>query len=314
MFNMNVDESASGALGSSAIPVHPTPASVRLFEILQGKYAYVQGQTIYANLRNPGVFSRQVFTHLFKRAISHCTYDDVLHDWNKFEACIQKRWPSDDSCASRFRESTFESWSTTMKLTVRDLLTTNIYRVLHSRSVLSYERYVDWICATGMVPAVKKPITQELHSKIKSLRDRCVCRELGHERTIRSIGTELYEATREIIESLNSTFIPQFTEVTIEYLPRSDEYVAYYCGRRIRLHVLFPPAIFAGTVTFDSPVQRLYQNIFMCYRTLEHAKICQLLNTAPLKAIVGHGGETCTRTSWPIWSRTHSARTPRRSC
>lgn len=290
MFNMNVDESASGALGSSAIPVHPTPASVRLFEILQGKYAYVQGQTIYANLRNPGVFSRQVFTHLFKRAISHCTYDDVLHDWNKFEACIQKRWPSDDSCASRFRESTFESWSTTMKLTVRDLLTTNIYRVLHSRSVLSYERYVDWICATGMVPAVKKPITQELHSKIKSLRDRCVCRELGHERTIRSIGTELYEATREIIESLNSTFIPQFTEVTIEYLPRSDEYVAYYCGRRIRLHVLFPPAIFAGTVTFDSPVQRLYQNIFMCYRTLEHAKICQLLNTAPLKAIVGHGG------------------------
>ncbi len=91
MFNMNVDESASGALDSSAIPVHPTPASVRLFEILQGKYAYVQGQTIYANLRNPGVFSRQVFTHLFKRAISHCTYDDVLHDWNKFEACIQKR-------------------------------------------------------------------------------------------------------------------------------------------------------------------------------------------------------------------------------
>ncbi len=37
-------------------------------------------------------------------------------------------------------------------------------------------------------------------------------------------------------------------------------------------------------------MQRLYQNIFMCYRTLEHAKICQLLNTAPLKAIVGHGG------------------------
>ncbi len=73
MFNMNVDESASGALGSSAIPVHPTPASVRLFEILQGKYAYVQGQTIYANLRNPGVFSRQVFTHLFKRAISQGT-------------------------------------------------------------------------------------------------------------------------------------------------------------------------------------------------------------------------------------------------
>ncbi|AAK38242.1 ORF34 [callitrichine gammaherpesvirus 3] len=286
MFNMNVDDIPLEA----TIPVHPTSTSIKLFEILQGKYAYVPGQTLYANLRNPGVFFRQVFVHLFKRSISHCTYDDVLTDWTKFEACIQKRWPREEKCAEAFRESTFLSWETTMRLTTRDLLTTNIYRVVHSRVMLSYERYVDWVCATGMVPVVQKPISNELHQRLKLLKDKCMCHAAGHERTLMNIGEELYESIKEIIETLNSTYIPSFTEVTIEFCQASDQYFAYYRGKRIRLHVLFHPAVSGHTVTFDSPVQRLYHNIFMCYRTLEHAKVCQMLNTKPVKALVGRGG------------------------
>ncbi|AAC95575.1 orf 43 [Ateline gammaherpesvirus 3] len=279
MFSMN------SGLSSAIIPVHPTKLSVHLFEILQGRYAYVKGQTLHSSLRNPGVFSRQLFIHIYKTVLSSCTYDHVISDWQKYEDNIKSRWKNEDFSSDSFRKSTYQSWAQTMKMTIDQLVMNNIYQIIHTKTT-SYERYTDWVMALGMVPVVKQEPDKKLIEKIQThffAADK-IARSNG--RVMQIILSALEYTVTDILETLTSIYIPDYSEVTIDYISKDQSFVGTYKGNHISVEVISKP-IMAQNIFFDSPVQRLFQNIMSCYRTTEHAKLCQLLNTAPIKAICG---------------------------
>lgn len=290
MFNIN-DVFSEPSMDSESIPVHPNSNSVRLFEILQGKYSYVTGQSIYATLRNSGVFYRQLFINLFKDTLSSCTYDDVLHDWKLYENSIRQRWvKKQDENNTVFRESTFSSWANTLMMTITELLTNNIYKIIYGQLTLSYERYVDWICATGIVPIAKIPLSNDAKIEITKIYNECLKHtNYDKNKILANVAKRLMNVIRAVIETIDTTFIPPFTDVIIKYNFKTNTFDGVY-GKNVKLHkvfVMFPPFILKSSVVFDSPIQRLNQSILSCHRTTEHAKLCQLLNTSPVKTILG---------------------------
>nr|UTK45393.1 capsid portal protein [Equid gammaherpesvirus 5] len=275
-------------LGSSIIMVHPSRFSVPLFEILQGKYSYVKGQTLHSSLRNPGVFSRQLFVHLYKRSLSRCTYDEVLSDWQLFEEGIRSRWRGSRTESGAFKTSTFQSWVDTVKMTLDQLLLNNIYHILHTRTNLSYERYVDWVVAVGLVPLF---VSQPDRALMKSITSKFSALSAGlgldKYKTMKTVLMTFKQELTSVLETITSIYIPDFSEVQLYFDCAATRYYGVYQDKKINVEVINRPIIYGGTVTFDSPVQRLFNTVMSCHRTAEHAKLCQLLNTAPMKAIVG---------------------------
>ncbi|AJG42967.1 minor capsid protein [Harp seal herpesvirus] len=272
--------------GSSML-IHPTTASVHLFEILQGKFSYVKGQTLHASLRNPGVFSRQLFIHLYKTTLSSCLYDDVIADWQKFENGIRSRWKNTDCESDSFKRSTFQSWVETMKITLDNLLLNNLHHMLHAKTNLSYERYVDWVVTVGLVPVVNTKPNKSLIKEIQAIFLKAFNSGGGDHKTMNRIFSTFQTELSNLLEIITSIYIPDYSEVQIFYEPDEVMFYALYKTHKVQVEVINRPFIFNGTITFDSPVQRLFHTIMSCYRTTEHAKLCQLLNTSPMKAIMG---------------------------
>ncbi|AAX58077.1 ORF43 [Ovine gammaherpesvirus 2] len=268
-----------------SIAVHPTSQSVTLFEILQGKYAYVKGQTLFSSVRNSGTFFRQVFTNIYKAALSSCTYEDVLSDWIKYESTIRQKWAPGKNEDAAFKSSTFQSWFSTMKMTIDKIITKAITYIINTKCIVSYERYVDWVATCGVVPVVnKKPdgkVVQQFRAHLE--RDYAA---IASSKSLSTIFRFLIDDGAAILERLTSKFIPSFLEVSIVYDSRKGVYLGTYQDKQIPVEVIVAPTVGAGRVVFNSPLQRIAETVMACYRTMEHAKMCQLLNTGPLKAIV----------------------------
>nr|WIV69228.1 capsid protein [Bovine gammaherpesvirus 4] len=278
-------------LGSS-ITVHPTSSSIQLFEILQGKYSYVKGQTLHSSLRHPGVFSRQLFVHLYKTALSSCCYDDVITDWQKFEQAVACRWGKTSvDLGMDFRWSTFESWSKTLKMALNQILLSTIYQILHVKTAPSYEKYVDWVVAIGLVPICKQKPCVPLLTHIQEMFSD-VHKKYSEDKTISRILYSLQQELISVVKGLTSIYIPDFSEVTIEFIPHENKYIGIYKHKQIPIEEVTRPVIFKNNITFDSPVQRLLATVMSCHRTTEHAKLCQLLNTSPMKSIQGSSSNT----------------------
>lgn len=270
--------------------MHPTRNSLHLFEILQGKYVYVKGQTLYAGLRSSGVFSRQIFIHLYKSALDAISYDDLLSDWSRFEQLFKNRWEDQNDDSVIFRKSTFQSWASTLRLTVEKTLLNTIYQVLHSQFSLSYQRFVDWAVTIGIVPLAEcTPDTALLNSLTHSL-ETAIAAASGSDLGLRTMTRGLLIEMTHVVRSLTSRHIPDHTDVIIQY--NGKAFKAYYRGRPIKFIVLARPTLSPSGPMFDSPVQRLFCSIMACYRTQEHAKICQLINTAPVKGITSQSSNS----------------------
>nr|QRE02524.1 Portal protein [Otarine gammaherpesvirus 4] len=308
---------AAAALATPAhtppVRVHPTSGSMRLFEILQGRFAYVKGQTLYACLRNPGMFTRQVFVHLYKTALSGCTYSNVMEDWTCHNMNICGKWATDCIESMSFKTSTFTSWAGTLKMTLEQLLLHNIYQIIHSKTTLSYERYVEWVMTLGVVPTVhRKPDEQLIKTVHARIVDGYTAILRGGSYTMRSIVESLLYELERLLRALTSVYIPSFADTIIEYDTSSDKYTAIHRGSRANVEVICKPTVLGGVVTFDSPIQRLYESVMACHRMTEHAKLCQLLHTCPIKALVGCASDTTYRDIMAHLERSSEKTNPRR--
>lgn len=282
-------------LGSAVIPIHPCSTSIALFETLQGKFTYVRGQTLHASLRNSGVLSRQLFVHLYNSALNGCTYDDLLSDWRAFDDAVRARWRGSALRSTPgFKTSTFQSWASTLRMTLDDLVLNTLFAFLYSKTTASYEKFVDWTVCLGLIPVVRRAPDRTFLETLDRQMENLVRVHSG-QRTIKRTLYALQRRLHDVASALTMCYIPDFMEVEIEYLPDRDEFRGTYRGRPIQVEVLHRPVVTPDTITFDSPVQRLYGSVMSTFRTAEHAKLCQLLNTSPVKAITVDGRENLYR-------------------
>lgn len=261
--------------------MHPTKNSVHLFEILQGKFSYVKGQTLYAGLRSSSILSRQIFIHLYTSALNSISYDDLLGDWLRFESSFRRRWENRAENPV-FKKTTFQSWASTLKLTIEKKILNVIHHVVYSKLSLSYEKYVDWIIATGLVPLAETSADSLFINGVTAMLAQQMS-TVGDD-GIKSIARGLMSEITRVVTALSSHYIPDYTEVVIQFTGKT--FKAFYKGKPIKLIIFNRPTLGTADPIFDSPLQRLSTAVMHCYRTQEHAKLCQLINTAPVKGVV----------------------------
>lgn len=271
----------NSSLISRDVIVHPTKNSVHLFEILQGKFSYVKGQTLYAGLRSSSILARQLFIHLYTSALNSISYDDLLGDWLRFESSFKQKW--DEQAENPvFKKTTFQSWASTLKLTIEKKFLNIIHHVVYSKLSLSYEKYVDWVMATGLVPLAEATADASFINSVTAM--------LAQQMTavgddgIKSIAKGLISEVKRVVTALSSHYIPDYTEVVIQYTAKG--FKAFYKGKPIKVIVFARPTVGNADPIFDSPLQRLSAAVMQCYRTQEHVKLCQLINTAPVRGVV----------------------------
>ncbi|AAB66439.1 capsid protein [Murine herpesvirus strain 4556] len=279
MFMMNLSE--------SAMLVHPTKNSMQLFESLKGKYVYVNGQSVYTSLRSSGMFSKQLFLHLYRFALNSCTYETLFTSWANFHNTMRKKWKK-GTTSEDFLASSYASWVATLKLTLERLALPLINQLQYSRNLISYERYIDWVTTLGVVPVAQVPenktTIQHLEDNLKVL----VNTSGPGDKVITEMISSLIQEMKVILKTLSSLYIPDYSEVSIHKNLESGEWFGIYKSKRIPVEVMAAPVLCKEGYMFDSCVQRVFPTVMQCYRTQEHAKLCQLLNTIPVKTIVGN--------------------------
>ena len=280
MFKMN-----SGA-GGGIVSVHPSATSVDLFSILSGKYAYVHGQTMYSSLRNPSIFSRQLFMHFYNAALNSCTYDNVLADWHTYLSLLLQRWPRADVTSASFKRTTFAAWARSLQMSVQGLLLRSLYTICHTRIALTYERFVDWAVTLGLVPVTPLRADASVLRNMQDSLDGAYLDQGAKGSTLTHVYLGLKREINKIMEPLLATYIPDYSEAAIFYNPDLGAFQGTANNKPIKVVVITRPIVLGPSLVFDTPLQRLHQNILSCYRTAEHAKVCQLLNTHPVKSLI----------------------------
>ncbi|ADW24384.1 capsid protein [Cricetid gammaherpesvirus 2] len=270
------------------IVLHPTKHSVQLFEILKGKYAYVNGQTIYTSIRSANIFYKQLFVYLYKNTLNSCTYQTVVSNWEVFKASMLVSWKTKTGKnIQEITQSSFASWASTLKLTIEKNILPLAVQLQYSPGLISYERYIDWITAVGFVPIAKcKPNPKHmahLDLQLKLL----LSESAEHDTILQEMLLNMATDLKKTLEKLTSLYIPDYSEVTVYKDGTSGGLYGRYNGKTIHVEVIYTPIVNGGYCVFDSCVQRIFPTVMQCFRTREHAKLCQLLNTPPIKAILG---------------------------
>ncbi|AEM64065.1 DNA packaging capsid portal protein [Suid alphaherpesvirus 1] len=285
-------EEANNLLGApSRILIHPTPRTMVFKEILMGNLGYTEGQGIYNSVRSTEAAVRQIQSTLLTRTLNAARYEDVARDWM---AHLRARGLGAEALARRFgdeapavAERLFDTWYRTLQMALLDFVRgiAACFSASESNGTASFAKYIDWIVCLGVVPV------RRARPGGKRRRERCVDEHdlAGHLRVAGSVLGQGLDEVAELAEAMRGVTIMDYDRVQLYYEPRHRRVLARdaLTGERGECLVLWQPLWRDGELLFDSPAQRVHGEVLACHALREHARLCQLLNTAPVKVLVG---------------------------
>ncbi|QPI70165.1 capsid portal protein [Equid herpesvirus 6] len=290
--------------------IHPTAKTMLFKEILMGELGYTEGQGVYNSIRSTEAAIRQIQTTILTNTLNATRYEDLARDW---EAHLAGRGVSAEDIAARYglfneaeavrvAEQMFATWHRTLQMALLDFIRsiTACFSASEPDGTASFAKYIDWIACLGLIPLqrLRREPGSSAHPKLwrKPPSDApppesCVDeRDLaGKLHVAGSLLREGLEAVVELAKCTAGVAIMDYDRVNIfyHYTRREVAVVDPTTGTRGECLVLWQPIWRDGTVIFDSPLQRIYGEVCGCHALREHARLCQMLNTVPVKVLVG---------------------------
>ncbi|BAV93105.1 capsid portal protein [Equid alphaherpesvirus 4] len=301
--------------------IHPTPKTMLFKEILMGELGYTEGQGVYNAIRSTEAAIRQIQTTILTNTLNATRYEDLAKDW---QTHLDSRGVSAEEIAAtygmfsegeavRVAEQIFATWHRTLQMSLLDFVRsiTACFSASEPDGTASFAKYIDWIACLGLIPlqrlkrapgaTVHPKLWRKLPTDVPSLESCVDERDLaGKLYVANSLLREGLEAVVELARCTASVAIMDYDRVKIFYHYKRREVVAIdsTTGRRGECLVLWQPIWKDGTVLFDSPLQRICGEVCNCHALREHAKLCQLLNTVPVKILVGRKKEESQGPGW----------------
>ncbi|AIL02973.1 capsid portal protein [Equid alphaherpesvirus 3] len=290
--------------------IHPTPKTMLFKEILMGELGYTEGQGVYNSIRSTEAAIRQIQTTILTNTLNATRYEDLARDW---QAHLSGRGVSAEDIAARYgmfneaeavrvAEQMFATWHRTLQMALLDFIRsiTACFSASEPDGTASFAKYIDWIACLGLIPLqrLKREPGSAVHPKLwrrpppdAPPPESCVDeRDLaGKLHVANSLLREGLEAVVELAKCTAGVAIMDYDRVNIfyHYTRREVAVIDPTTGKRGECLVLWQPIWRDGTVIFDSPLQRIYGEVCGCHALREHAKLCQMLNTVPVKILVG---------------------------
>ncbi|ASW27101.1 capsid portal protein [Beluga whale alphaherpesvirus 1] len=316
-------EAGSGAPGAAAhlsrtrggsapaewVQLHPTPTTATFKRILMGEFGYVDGQGVYNAARSTETVTRQLQASVLETALNAARYEDLAEDWLAY---ARARELSAGLLAGAYRglgeaevariaEQIFGTWRTILHATLVDFvreIAESLTASLHGGSA-GFAKYIDWIVCLGIVPLLRRsPRGARKRQAEECGRDAARLSPakrglLARMNVAGSILRHGFDAIEAIVAGLASVTIMDYDRTRILYNFEQRRLVAVdlASGARGECLVIWPPVRCDGRVAFDSPMQRLYGEVLACHALREHTKLCQLINTVPVRVLVGRRAE-----------------------
>ncbi|AGN48288.1 capsid portal protein [Gallid alphaherpesvirus 1] len=286
------------------IIIHPTKRTMGFREILLGASTYTSGQGVYNSVRATESVVRQIQVAVLRNILDGCRFEDVERDWDTH---IRTRGLTPDELAARYchnsedgirvAEQAFELWSFLLQTVlldfVRGVSELSLRGLSEAGKAPSYVRYIDWITCLGMVPLVRERKPREKRPTGSDLGNEdleSTTTEIHHHLHVApSLFARGFEMLKYLRAVLGAVHILEYERTLIIMNVKTSEIRAYdgNTGELGECMVVWEPLVTDRGVLFDSPMQRLHGPVLKAQAMREHAKLCQLVNTAPIKVLLG---------------------------
>ncbi|AIQ80775.1 capsid portal protein [Bovine herpesvirus type 1.2 strain SM023] len=293
------------------VRIHPTPRTRLFKEILLGELGYTEGQGVYSAVRCTETVIRQVQATILSTTLNAARYEDVARDWRAYTrarglraADIAARYgAAGEAEVVRLAEHVFETWRRTLQMSLVECVrgVAAAFPAGGAGSPASFARYVDWLVCLGLVP-----LRRHRPRGAGNVQAPGAASAVGGElaRRLDVAGRVLAECeafAADLLRCAGAVTVLDYDRTEILYNFRKKQFAVRdaVTGEEGECFVLWAPVWRGGDVLFESPMQRLHGEVLACHALREHARLCQLLNTVPLKVLVGRRAEGAAGESAP---------------
>ncbi|ADO13822.1 capsid portal protein [Saimiriine alphaherpesvirus 1] len=291
-------EPASLSANDSWVRIHPTPQTVLFREILFGELGYTEGQGVYCVVRSGEAAAKQLQTAVFSVLLNAAAYRDLEADWQNHVRArrleprnLAEKYRGPEETAAGVAERVFDTWRRTLYATLlsfaHDLV--GCFTASGPNGPAGFARYIDWICCLGVVPILRNQRRGDVTARTCALlRGHPLVTE-GRLTTITNAVGRCGPRLLEMAAAFDAVTVPTYDRTEIFYDHRRGELRMRdaVSGQRGECWVLWAPFYDNGRVLFDSPMQRLSREVVACHMLREHARVCRLINTAPVRVLLG---------------------------
>ncbi|QOD40135.1 capsid portal protein [Macropodid alphaherpesvirus 4] len=295
--NAGFDRFPIGCVDDQWTQIHPTTTTLLFREVLLGEFGYTEGQGVYNVVRSSEAATRQLQATVFSVLLNAIAYQDLEVDWY---AHLETRRLEPDRLAVKYygaegtnvvgvAERIFDTWRRTLQTTLLDFAR-GVSRCLtlgNPSSPTSFSKYIDWIVCLGIVPVLRMRREGTTTQRLRTfLEQHALPRQLT---IVAGVVSRVAPILYTIASAIDASHIADYDRVRILYNFSRNTYVVQdLVTKKIGdCLVLWPPLWRSGQVIFDSPLQRIFHEVVACHSLREHSQICRLLNTAPIKVLLG---------------------------
>ncbi|BAP00685.1 capsid portal protein [Pteropodid alphaherpesvirus 1] len=284
------------------VKIHPTPETNLFREILLGELGYTEGQGVYSVVRSSEAATRQLQATIFYTLINATTYQDLEADWRLH---VKLRRLEPENLVRRYRdveepeitgiaERVFDTWRRTLQTTLLDFAhgLVGCFTLGNPSSPTSFSKYIDWLTCMGLVPVMRKTRPGGVARRLEAFLAQHTLP--NHLTTVAGLIERARPVLEDLALALDSSSIADYDRTEIFYNFRRGEWRVrdVVTGLRGECLVLWPPFWSHDRLLFDSPLQRLSSEVSACHALREHAHVCRLINTAPVKVLLGRKSES----------------------
>lgn len=248
----------------------PSIKTIKFIEMLHGKKEFFKGQSIHSVLRDSAVFKKQMFYTLSHTLLNSISIQQINAEWQRHLKAFPFR-----SKGMSFQEY-FNIWYYAIKQVILEGILQTINYILQNLDNDIYNKYIDWICTIGITPIVTLPKNKvTLTPLAKSISSRLI------QEIIRNKQNFLLH----ILTQISSTSIADFTNINI-YRNKSDGNITCLSNNKeLEYFVYSAPYFINNQLLFTTPLAHLYSELNKHENLHRHRKMCQLLNTFPIKVL-----------------------------
>lgn len=243
--------------------IYPCTQTTKYIEILHGRLGFCNGQTVHNILRDSSILKKQIFYGLCKYILNNTTVQDLTYEWKKHIKLFPFQTVFDEH---------IEIWAYAMKQVILEEVSQIVQSVIELINN-DYSRFVDWIVTVGITPILiqKTDLQMPQYKAFSTMTERLLQRSIT--------------VIHKIIKCIKTTCIPSFSDIEILRVRKTGKIYSLLTRKITESYVYSEPISVNGTLMFTTPIAHLYKEIIKHDALRRHQKMCQLLNTFPVKAL-----------------------------
>ncbi|AFR56089.1 capsid portal protein [Human betaherpesvirus 5] len=271
-----------GVDDEAVIDIFPTGQTMSFLRLLHGFLGTCRGQSMHQVLRDPCVLRKQLLYGVCKTLFDTITVRRVAEEWKLHAALFPYRALDEEDL-----EQYLLVWSASLRQSVQTGVLGALRDILYQYADNDdYGLYVDWCVTVGLVPLL------DVKTKPSEAAERAQFVRAAVQRATEThpLAQDLLQANLalllQVAERLGAVRVANAPEVRVFKKVRSERLEAQLRGKHIRLYVAAEPLAYErDKLLFTTPVAHLHEEILRYDGLCRHQKICQLLNTFPVKVV-----------------------------